>query len=84
MLQELEQCASEGESFAFEKTLSGRAYLRHIRERQKIGYQVSLFFLSLPTADMAIARVAERVIQGGHDIPQDIIRRRFYAGKPNF
>lgn len=84
MLQEIAHCVARGESFAFETTLSGLAYLRHIREWKALGYHVSLFFLSLPSAEMAIARVAERVKQGGHDIPEAVIRRRFAAGRSNF
>lgn len=84
MLQEIAQCAARGKSFAFETTLSGLAYLRHIQAWQGAGYHVSLFFLSLPSAEMAIARVAERVKQGGHDIPEAVIRRRFLAGRRNF
>ena len=84
MLQEIAHCAAHGESFAFETTLSGLAYLRHIEEWKNLGYHVSLFFLTLPSADMAIARVAERVKQGGHTIPEEVIRRRFAAGKANF
>ncbi len=84
MLQEIASCAAKGESFAFETTLSGVAYLRHIREWQQAGYHVSLFFLGLPSAEVAIARVAERVQQGGHNIPEPVIRRRFAAGKANF
>lgn len=84
MLQEIAHCAAHGESFAFETTLSGLAYLRHIREWKSMGYHVSLFFLTLPSAEMAIARVAERVKQGGHDIPEAVIRRRFATGKHNF
>ena len=84
MLQEIAHCAAHGESFAFETTLSGLAYIRHIQEWQTLGYHISLFFLSLPSADMAVARVAERVKQGGHDIPENTIRRRFVSGKKNF
>jgi predicted ABC-type ATPase len=72
------------DNFAFETTLSGLGYLRRIREWRLAGYHVSLFFLSLPSADLAIARVAERVRQGGHAIPEDVVRRRFIAGKRNF
>ena len=68
MLDEISQCVQQGTSFALETTLSGKGYLRHIAQWRAQGYRVSLFFLSLPTADMAIARVAERVRQGGHDI----------------
>lgn len=84
MLQEITHCVAHGESFAFETTISGLAYVRHIREWKNLGYHVSLFFLALPSAEMAIARVAERVKQGGHDIPEDVIRRRFSVGKQNF
>ncbi|MDR2196035.1 MAG: zeta toxin family protein [Gallionellaceae bacterium] len=84
MLEEIEQCTRRGESFAFETTLSGLGYLRHIRQWRAQGYHVSIFFLSLSDAETAIARVAERVKQGGHDIPEPVIRRRFAAGLRNF
>lgn len=84
MLQEMQQCAQRGESFAFETTLSGLGYLRKIEQWCTAGYRISLFFLSLPNVEAAIARVAERVRQGGHDIPEPIIRRRFTAGWSNF
>jgi predicted ABC-type ATPase len=84
MLEKIQNCASRGESFSFETTLSGLGYLRHIRQWRNDGYRVSLCFLALPTADIAVARVAERVRQGGHDIPENVIRRRFAAGRRNF
>jgi len=80
MLEEMTACANQGESFAFETTLAGRSYLRHIQQWKNAGYHVSLFFLSLPNAETAIARVAERVRQGGHSIPESVIRRRFVDG----
>lgn len=84
MLHEIAACAARGEDFAFETTLSGRVYLRHIEAWRRSGYHVSLFFLSLPTAEMAVARVAERVRQGGHDIPEAVIRRRLVTGRRLF
>lgn len=84
MLEEIDSCVRRRDNFAFETTLSGLGYLRRIREWRLAGYHVSLFFLSLPSADLAIARVAERVRQGGHAIPEDVVRRRFIAGKRNF
>lgn len=84
MLREIAECAGRGESFSFETTLSGLGYLAHIREWRAQGYHVSLFFLALPDAEVAVARVAERVRQGGHHIPEDVIRRRFAAGLRNF
>ncbi|MFT3811769.1 MAG: zeta toxin family protein [Acidovorax sp.] len=84
MLEEIEQYARRGDSFAFETTLAGLGYLRHIRQWRALGYRVSLFFLSLPDAETAIARVAERVRQGGQGIPEHVIRRRHAAGRRNF
>jgi predicted ABC-type ATPase len=84
MLAEISHCARRGESFAFETTLSGLNYLRHIKQWRAQGYQVSLYFLSLPNVETAIARVAERVLQGGHNIPAHVIRRRFASGRHNF
>jgi len=83
MLKEIAECVRRGESFAFETTLSGLGYLAQIRQWRAQDYHVSLFFLRLPDAETAIARVAERVRQGGHDIPEAVIRRRFTAGWRN-
>lgn len=83
MLDEIEACVQRGENFAFETTLAGLGYLRHIRRWQSIGYRVSLYFLQLPSADLAVQRVAERVRQGGHDIPEPVIRRCFESGLAN-
>jgi predicted ABC-type ATPase len=55
-----------------------------IREWQADGYYVALWFLSLRSVDLALARVGERVMQGGHDIPEEVVRRRFSAGRSNF
>ncbi len=84
MLKEIEDATRRGESFAFETTLSGLSYLRHIARWQEQGYRVSLFFLTLHDVEAAIVRVAERVRQGGHNIPEPVIRRRFSAGWDNF
>ncbi len=80
MLAQIAECISEGQSFAIETTLSGRAYARAIPRWRAAGYHVSLFFLRLPDAETAIARVGNRVRQGGHHIPEVAIRRRFEAG----
>lgn len=84
MLEEIKGCVAIGESFAFETTLAGLVHLRHIQAWKACGYHVSLFFLALPTVEAAIKRVAERVRQGGHDIAENVIRRRFIAGFRNF
>ncbi len=80
MLEEIHRHAAAGESFAFETTLSGRGYAHLIPAWQAAGYAVHLVFLRLPTAELAIERVAVRVAQGGHDVPAEIIRRRFVKG----
>lgn len=84
MLQEIHRRMNAGESFAFETTLSGRNYARLIPQWRAAGYHVKLIFLCLPTADLAVARVAARVTQGGHNVPGEVIRRRFDAGLRNF
>lgn len=84
MLEEIDRYAAAGESFAFETTLSGHTYLRRIDAWRAMGFFVKLIFLSLPTAEDAIKRVAARVLQGGHDVPQGVIRRRFESGLRNF
>jgi predicted ABC-type ATPase len=83
MLAELERRFLAGQSFAFETTLAGRGYLRQIPRWQAAGYRTELIFLRLANADEAVARVAQRVKQGGHAIPETVIRRRFEAGLEN-
>lgn len=73
-----------GKSFAFETTLSGLGYARRIPRWRAAGYHVKLIFLSLPSVDLALARIRARVAQGGHDIPGDVVRRRFGRGLDNF
>ena len=84
LLSLVDEAVAQRESFTVETTLSGHGYARSVPEWQNAGYHVSLIFLSLPDVDTAIARVAERVRQGGHDIPIPVIRRRFEAGLRNF
>ena len=84
MLEEIHACARRGESFAFESTLSGLGYMHLIWKWQKMGYRVYLYFLSLPSADIAVARVDERARQGGHHISEHIVRRHYAAGMHNF
>ena len=84
MLRMIDDYVSRGESFAFETTLSGRGYARQIPSWQAQGYWVQLYFLRLPTPDMAVARVRNRVQEGGHHVPEDVVRRRFDAGWRNF
>lgn len=84
MLEQIKDHARAGKIFAFETTLAGRSYIRMIRQWRDDGYAVKLVFLSLGTPEEAIDRVRKRVRQGGHDVPESVIRRRFDAGKQNF
>jgi predicted ABC-type ATPase len=83
MLTQIADHVKHGRSFALETTLSGLGYARQIPQWRALGYAVSLHFLALPHADLAVARVAQRVMQGGHNIPEDVIRRRFQSGVTN-
>ncbi|MEZ5580678.1 MAG: zeta toxin family protein [Candidatus Competibacteraceae bacterium] len=84
MLREMARHFAARVSFAFETTLSGRGYLRLIEQWQTVGYRVKLIFLQLASPEEAIARVAQRVKQGGHNVAEAVIRRRFVAGRENF
>lgn len=84
MLEEIHTQVRKGESFAFETTLSGRHYAQLIPQWREQGYKVKLIFLSLPNPAMAIERVRVRVAQGGHNVPMEVIRRRFFSGRRNF
>ena len=84
MLRLIDDYVRTGESFAFETTLSGRSYARMIPSWQAMGYWVRLCFLRLPTADMAVTRVGNRVREGGHNVEEEVVRRRFNAGWRNF
>ncbi len=84
VLTRIKELAEARKDFGFETTLAGRGYIQWITGLKRSGYQVVLFFLWLPSAEMAVARVADRVRQGGHDIPETTIRRRFEAGLRNF
>ncbi len=84
MLSMIRDYVRRGESFAFETTLSGRSYARLIPHWREQGYSVELFFLRLSRPEIAIARVKQRVAEGGHDVPEPVIRRRFHTGLRNF
>jgi len=84
MLELMAERAASGKSFAFETTLAARNFAKSIMRWRSQGYRVKLYFLALPSAEIAIARVAERVRQGGHNVPDDTVRRRFISGMRNF
>jgi len=84
MLTRLNELAEKKDDFAFETTLATLSYVRRINILQSQGYHFQLIYLWLKTADLAVARVRERVRMGGHDIPKETIRRRYERGLRNF
>ncbi len=84
MLARLRDLATRRASFAFETTLASRSLAGWLKQRLQEGYLFHLVFLWLPTADQAVARVAERVRRGGHAVPTSTVRRRYDRGLANF
>ncbi len=80
MLERIEELLPQGVDFAIETTLATRSYVQLVRRAQALGYKVHLIFFFLENEEQAIQRVAQRVSNGGHNIPEDDIRRRFKRG----
>ncbi len=84
MLEHLHDLASEKVSFAFETTLASRTFAPWIGELKQQGYLFYLFFIWVPAADVSVERVKARVQSGGHNVPEETIRRRYERGLHNF
>ncbi len=84
MIDRIVYLLKEGVTFAFETTLSTRSYAQLVQQAQRNGYFVTLIFFSLASPEQAAKRVAKRVSQGGHNIPIDVIYRRYASGLRNF
>jgi len=83
VLEQIRDFAEKNVDFAFETTLAGKSYLRLFKELKKKGYRLHLFFLWIPSPELALARIKERVTEGGHDVPPQDVRRRFHRGIQN-
>ena len=83
MIDRIIHLLKEGETFAFETTLATRSYVKLIQQAQRRGYFVTLVFFMLDSPEQAVKRVARRVSMGGHNIPVDVICRRYEAGLQN-
>jgi predicted ABC-type ATPase len=83
MIERIDQLVAAGKSFAFETTCAGHRQAKLLRRCREAGYRVTFIYLWLPSAQFAIERVAQRVAQGGHNIPEDVIVRRYAAGVYN-
>lgn len=84
MLAEINFFARRHADFGFETTLAGRGYQRLIRQLKVLGYQIHFFFLWVPSVETAISRVKDRVLQGGHNVPEADVRRRYHRSISNF
>ncbi len=84
MLQRIDDLMAQGVNFSIETTLATRSYVSLIKEAQAQGYWVNLLYFWLNSPEMAIQRVAKRVSEGGHNIPEEVIRRRYERGIKNF
>ena len=83
MLKRIDELLSERVDFAFETTLATRSYVSLIKKAQQAGYEVTLLYIWLSSPAMALRRVAKRVSKGGHNIPPDVIERRYFRGIKN-
>jgi predicted ABC-type ATPase len=83
MLSKIDRLISNKEDFAFETTLATRSYAKTIIKAKENGYTVTLVFFWLDSVDLAIERVKTRVLEGGHNIPNVVITRRYYSGLSN-
>ncbi len=84
MLEEIDHLAQRGADFGFETTLSGRAHLNLIRYLKQRRYGINIFYLWLPSVEVALSRVRERVSGGGHNVAEHVVRRRFDRSIHNF
>ena len=83
MLARMDELLQKGETFAFETTLATKSYKQKIEWAQANGYEVTLLFFWLDSPNIAKERVAQRVAEGGHNIPLETIERRYYNGIAN-
>ena len=84
LLKQIHEFAERRADFAFETTLSGKTYVQLLRKLRRQGYAIHLFFLWIPSIELALMRIRDRVAQGGHDVPVTDVRRRFGRSVQNF
>ncbi len=84
MLKRIDTLLGQRKSFAIETTLATRSYKGLVERAKVLGYRVTLLFFWLPSPEMAEMRVAARVATGGHNIPKEVIHRRYWLGLQNF
>lgn len=84
LLEQIHKLADKGVDFAFETTLAGKGHAVFLKELKEKNYAVHLFFLWIPSKELALARIKERVARGGHNVADEDVRRRFDRSGRNF
>ncbi len=84
MLEEIHSLTESRKDFGFETTLSGRTQMNLLRRLKQRGYSIHIFFLWISSSELALERIKSRVEEGGHDIPEATVRRRFERSLSNF
>ena len=84
VLSQIHEFAKTEVDFAFESTLAGKSYVNLLKELKSKGYKLHIFFLWIPSAELAIARIKDRVKEGGHNMSAQDVRRRFKRSIDNF
>ncbi|OIO35857.1 MAG: hypothetical protein AUJ74_04630 [Candidatus Omnitrophica bacterium CG1_02_44_16] len=84
VLEQLHDLTNKDVDFAFETTLSGKTYINFLKKIKQRGYRLHLFFLWIPNTELALARIKDRVAEGGHNVSANDVRRRFARSIHNF
>ena len=84
VLGQIKEYSNSGVDFGFETTMSGVTYLKYFKMLKDKGYKIHIFFLWIPSSQLAVARVKDRVAQGGHNVPVADIKRRFERSTEKF
>ena len=84
VLREIDRLAADRANFAFETTLSGLTYSRRMESWKQAGYRIEIVYLRLDSVELALRRIATRVLQGGHDVARRDVIRRYKRGLANF
>ena len=84
VLEQIKEFMRKNADFGFETTLSGKTFIKHFNSLKKKGYRLHLFFLWIPSSQLAIARIKDRVAEGGHHVPDVDVKRRFERSIVNF
>jgi len=84
VLEQIKEYSKNGIDFGFETTMSGVTYIKYFKMFKEKGYKINIFFLWIPDSQLAVARIKDRVAQGGHNVPVKDIKRRFKRSMENF